>query len=258
MQKRSIRKLELDMFELLKSEHIHFSCNILNRVYIELENVHLNVINMRTCCNSERIFTINCILLGLKRISRRVEAVNHICAACQWNGLCPHLGCLADCIPVYFAFQFQHVHLIKSGNGEGKGMSFFNLQKLYYSLHIFSQTKTLQHLISNFVFALTFPSFKFPWVWYRLVSKFGANSEQIAYFRHPPACVSSDLRWWQTNILTEIFNTVFPSFVPPPSARLRTRYIKLFRLYSPLNISCLIELETKAIRRFPKISGWFA
>ena len=64
-------------------------------------------------------------------------------------------------------------------------------------------------------------------------------SEQIAYFRHPPACVSSDLRWWQTNILTEIFNTVFPSFVPPPSARLRTRYIKLFRLYSPLNISCL-------------------
>ena len=86
------------------------------------------------------------------------------------------------------------------------------------------------------MFALTFPSFKFPWVWYLLVTIF---SEQIAYFRHPPACVSSDLRWWQTNILTEIFNTVFPSFVPPPSARLRTRYIKLFRLYSPLNISCL-------------------
>ena len=106
-QCRSIRKLELDMFELLKSEHIHFSCNILNRVYIELENVHQNVINMRTCCNSERIFTINCILLGLKRISRRVEAVNHICAACQWNGLWPHLGCLAAAFQFISHFNFN-------------------------------------------------------------------------------------------------------------------------------------------------------
>ena len=124
MQKRSIRKLELDMFELLKSEHIHFSCNILNRVYIELENVHQNVINMRTCCNSERIFTINCILLGFKAYQQTgVSCQPYLCCMPMKRTLAsPWLSC--GCIPVYFAFQFQHVHLIKSGNGEGKGMLF--------------------------------------------------------------------------------------------------------------------------------------
>lgn len=118
MQKRSIRKLELDMFELLKSEHIHFSCNILNRVYIELENVHQNVINMRTCCNSERIFTINCILLGFKAYQQTSGSCQpYLCCMPMKRTLAsPWLSC--GCIPVYFAFQFQHVHLIKSGNGE--------------------------------------------------------------------------------------------------------------------------------------------